>query len=257
MESTPRVWDSTKTNWLIKSKGMRRRDAWELFKKEFPDTSISELAFYNQRSRVGASDKSKTKSSHNRQPRPLYSEQIKNNRVRIKVAQPNVWWPKSRWVYMETHPWEDFSERYNYIFLDGDLRNFDPDNIDRLPINLMGIFNRTGGVIKGHPELTRLNMAKAKLHKAILDAGEKTGEVVVYINNGRPNRRFRSSIVEGVKRYNSRHEEEVRQKRKEQWYANHEENLAKKKAYYDAHRDELRKKAREYQRKKRGMNNES
>lgn len=81
---------------------------------------------------------------------------------------------------MQTHPSEDLSERSNYIFLDGNNRNFSPENIERVPLVLMGLFNGCGGSVPGAPELTRLNLLRAKLKKAQLDALEKYGQIGVY-----------------------------------------------------------------------------
>jgi hypothetical protein len=76
---------------------------------------------------------------------------------------------------METHPWEDFAERSNYIFLDGDNRNFARDNIARVELKYMGIYNRLGGTIPGEPEANRVRIALAKLKYAEFSAKEKTG----------------------------------------------------------------------------------
>jgi hypothetical protein len=76
---------------------------------------------------------------------------------------------------METHPWEDFTERSNYIFLDGNNRNFSPENIERVELKYMAQFNYCGGCVKNNPELTRLHVIQAKLKLATLDAGERLG----------------------------------------------------------------------------------
>ena len=161
MKHFRKCWDEEKTAFVKSTKGMNRRDALQRFRELYPDTDITDVAFYNYRSRVGAAEHGHDHGST--KAKPLYSEQFKKGYVRIKVAQPSVWIQKGKWVYMETHPWEDFSERSNYIFLDGDTQNFAPDNIERVPIKLMGIFCNLGGVVKGAPELTRLNLIRAKL----------------------------------------------------------------------------------------------
>ena len=119
--------------------------------------------------------------------------------MRIKVAQPNVWKTKSRWVYEETHPWEDFTERSNYIFLDGDSRNFDPANIERVPLRLMGLFAMAGGCVPGRPDLTRAHVLQARLKYARFDLGERTGLVV----DGGGGRVFREERNRRMREYNS------------------------------------------------------
>lgn len=193
MKHFRKIWDDEKHKWLMEHKEMNRKEAYGLFLKSFSDVSdVTRCAFNNERSRIGAVN---YKAAHGSTlSRPLYSEQIKKGYVRIKVAQPNVWKTKSRWVYEETHPWEDFSERSNYIFLDGDNRNFAPDNIERVPLKLMGVFNSLGGCAKGKPEITRLRILQAKLKVAQLDAGEKLGDVVKY-GSSRISRKEKAALM--------------------------------------------------------------
>lgn len=192
MKHFRKIWDNEKDRWLREHKEMNRKEAYKLFLKSFSDVSdITDRAFYNERSRIGAVAVHNTRRST--RAKPLYSEQTKKGYVKIKVAQPNVWKTKSRWVYEETHPWEDFSERSNYIFLDGNNRNFNPNNIERVPLKLMGIFNRLGGCAKGNPEVTRLRILQAKLKAAQFDAGEKLGDVVRY-GHGRASRSKKAEL---------------------------------------------------------------
>jgi len=196
-----KIWNEERNNWLLAHKDMIKKEMYQLFLKENPDClDVTYTAFKNQCSRVGASYQVNNCWRGDRKPRPLYSEQIKKGYIRIKVAQPNVWISKSKWVYQETHPWEDFSERSNYIFLDGDNRNYNPDNIARVPLKLMGVFNNFGGCEKGNPEITRLRLLQAKHKMAILDAGEKMGMTVNYGIG----RRFREDVNKAAKEYRDR-----------------------------------------------------
>lgn len=196
-----KVWSQTINEWLKTTKGMKSKDAYSLFLDKFKITDVTYIAFKNQRSRLGASGE----PTHNlsRKPKELYAEHIKKGYVRIKIAQPNVWMQKSKWVYMETHPWEDFTERSNYIFLDGNNRNFDPNNIERIPLRIMGIFNGLGGCEKGNPELTRLRVAQAKLKFAMFEAGEKLGLTASIPCKGRKFRRFKAERNRKAREYNS------------------------------------------------------
>lgn len=169
-----KIWNDNTNGFILKNKGMRFRlkAFYEAFMKEFPYSQVTYVAFKNQCSRLGVV------SRHNPHGackcRPLYSEHYKKGYVRIKIAQPNVWVSKAKWVYMETHPWEDFSESSEYIFLDGDTRNFHPDNIERLPRRIATLF-ASAGSNKGGPEIVKLRIAQCKLKMAMLDAGEKLG----------------------------------------------------------------------------------
>lgn len=185
MEKFRKVWTDEINEWLKTTKGMTPKDAYSLFLKTFNITDVTYVAFKNQRSRMGASGERVGKLQ--RPQRPLYAEQIKKGYVRIKIAEPNVWMQKNKWVYIETHPWEDCSERSNYVFLDGDNRNFNPNNIERVPLKVMGVFNLMGGCEKGNPEITKLRILNAKLKLAILDKGEEMGLVVKVDSKGRKN----------------------------------------------------------------------
>ena len=179
MQHFRKIWDDEKNAFVKQTKGMMPGDAYAAFLERYPGIDVTRTAFCNQRSRLGAAGVCRN-PHFSRTPRPLYSEQIKKGYVRIKIAQPNVWVSKAKWVYMQTHPSEDLSERSNYIFLDGNNRNFSPENIERVPLALMGLFNGCGGSVPGAPELTRLNLLRAKLKKAQLDALEKYGQIGVY-----------------------------------------------------------------------------
>lgn len=242
MKHFRKIWDEKKRKWLMEHKEMNRKKAYKLFLQSFSDVSdVTECAFCNERSRIGAVN---YKAPHaSTLSRPLYSEQLKKGYIRIKVAQPNVWKTKSRWVYEETHPWEDFSERSNYIFLDGDNRNFNPNNIERVPLRLMGIFNFLGGCEKGNPEVTKLRIAQAKLKDAQMNAGEKFGDVV----RTHYGRRSISYQREKAKEYNSLPENKARKaelarKRYEKIKAENPEKYA-----------EILKKNRERRRKNKGV----
>lgn len=211
-----KIWTAELNEWLKSTKGMGVQEAYDLFLATFPEiTDVTRTAFCNQRSRMKAAGVC-TNPNFSRKPRPLYSEHIKKGYVRIKIAQPNVWVSKAKWVYMETHPWEDFSERSNYIFLDGDSRNFSPDNIERVPLRLMGIFNKLGGTEKGSPEISRLRLVQAKHKDALLSRGEKCGLVHKYGNyrcfldhKAAKRREFYSKNKEKCKAYAKKHYETI------------------------------------------------
>lgn len=177
MKHFRKIWDAEKNAFLKSTKGMTPGEAYALFLERYPGIDVTRTAFCNQRSRQGAAGVC-TNPNFSRTPRPLYAEQIKKGLVRIKVAQPNVWISKAQYVYRQAHPEDDYSVRSNYIFLDGDTRNFDPDNIARVPLNIIGIFNSMGGTIKGNAQATRIRLAQAKLKYAQLDLGEKIGDVI-------------------------------------------------------------------------------
>ena len=203
MKKFRKIWDGQTNGFLLDNREMRSdyRAYYAAFMERFPESGVTMTAFKNQVSRLGIADRGKS-TSFSRKPRPLYSEHVKKGYVRIKVAQPNEWMMKSKWVYMETHPWEDFSERSNYVFLDGDNRNFSPDNIGRVPIRMMSNYAREAARC-GTADERRLALAKVKLRFAMLDRGEELGLVADYNrkNPKRKSRVFRSEAAARRKAY--------------------------------------------------------
>lgn len=57
--------------------------------------------------------------------------QVKKGYVRIKVAEPNVWMQYQRYVWEREHP-GDSAEGCAVLFMDGNTRNFDPSNLERV-----------------------------------------------------------------------------------------------------------------------------
>ena len=143
-----KIWDETTNSFIFAHKELVKdyKTFHALFMQNFPDSQVTYTAFKNQCSRLGVVQHHNPHVSTKK--RPLYAEHCKKGYVRIKIAEPNVWVSKSKWVYMETHPWEDFTERSNYIFVDGNNRNFSPENIERVELKYMAQFNYCGGCVK-------------------------------------------------------------------------------------------------------------
>lgn len=206
MKDFRKIWNDETDGFLISHKhlcGVDYDELLRLFVERFPDSRMTKVAIKNQCSRLKICKKATYSTP--RRHRNLYEEQIKKGYVRIKIAEPNVWMQKNKWVYIETHPWEDCSERSNYVFLDGDNRNFNPNNIERVPLKVMGVFNLMGGCEKGNPEITKLRILNAKLKLAILDKGEEMGLVVKVDSKGRKNagRLFIEERNRKAREYNS------------------------------------------------------
>ena len=173
-----------------------KKDRVKMFKEKFPESDFTENAIASKMSEVGAS----SKRNYSWNNRPLYSERVKKGYVQIKVAMPNVWWQKQKWVYLETHPWEvtTINETDVFIFLDGDNRNFAPNNIERLERKLQPAFIHCGGVVKGNATLSRINLARAKLTVSMLDVGEKIG---ICGRTGSNGRYFKERMNELARKY--------------------------------------------------------
>lgn len=241
MKNFRKIWDDEKNEFVKSTKGMTPGDAYTAFLERYPGIDVTRVAFCNQRSRLGAAGVC-TNPHFSRIPRPLYSEQIKKGYVRIKIAQPNKWISKAQFVYMKAHPEEDYSERSIYIFLDGDTRNFDPDNIARVPYKIIGIFSQMGGTVKGNAEATRIRLAQAKLKSAQYDLGEKIG-TVVKVGHTRLFRLDRNAAARKYQR-NAATDPEKRKRRNEKA----REYERRRKASDPEYREKLRTYAREWAR---------
>lgn len=194
MKGFRKIWNSETDGFLVSRKpacGVDYGRLLEMFLKEFPKSGVTEAAIRNRCSQLKLCRSGRHPGS------PLYSERIKKGYVRIKVAEPNVWVSKAQWVYQETHPWEDFTERSCYIFLNGDNRDFSPSNIERIPTRIKAPLAKLGGCAKGDPDTTRLRIARARLRCAILDAGERLGMVATYCGT----RGFKDDFARRTKEY--------------------------------------------------------
>ena len=149
---------------------------YEQFREKFPEADITLTAFRNQRSRSGASDK---KPHGTNKRAALFEERIKGGYVMIKIAEPDKWISKARYVYQNAHPEEEVKKNSQFYFLDRNNRNFDPANIIKVDARERTIFMLEGG-IADDPAETRLHLAMAKLRLAQLDLGEKIGDVIDY-----------------------------------------------------------------------------
>lgn len=191
-----RVWTREIKEWLSANTcRLSGKEAWELFRARFPDVKATYNALTTKRSELGL--------GLPRRPvrgRPLYSETVKKDGyVYIKVQMhPARYISKARWVYAATHPEEaaEIRDTDSYFFADGDTRNFFWRNILRVPRSVIPAFINAGGPVKGDPQATRVNLARAMLKIAMLDAAERHGQVV---KSGRAGRILKSVARERAK----------------------------------------------------------
>lgn len=157
-----KIWDKPKHDFLMQHREMKIADCYQLFLKTFPETQdVTLTAFKNERSRIGAISekyKNRLKNHNSRAPKPLFSEHTKKNYVKIKVAQPNVWMFKHHYVWWQNTGHKPEQKKETVIFLDGNIRNFDFNNLFLMPRCCIAIFNNPQlklGLVPGNPELTR------------------------------------------------------------------------------------------------------
>lgn len=167
-------WTAEMLEFVKSTKGQDRETAYKAFCEKF--TGITATAFYDQRSRSGVSDK---KPHGTNKRAKLYEERIKGGYVQIKVAEPSTWKSKARWVWEETHPAEPTEKTDQFFFLNGNTRDFRPENIERVEAKYRTLFIKFGGV-DSNPEISRVRILQARIRAAQLDLGEKAGLVRAY-----------------------------------------------------------------------------
>ena len=244
----PQKWTDDVVEWIRQRKDLPRQELYKEFCKVYGDDFASFTAFNNIRSEKGLTPPSKHKSPC----LPLYAEQIKKGYVRIKVALPNVWMQKSEWVWKETHPelLSTVEPTDSYYFLDGDNRNFAPDNIERVKRREQFVLVGCGGIVKGNPEQSRLNIARARLKLATLDAAEKIG----LVGKSASRRYYHSVTAKNQRERIAKLREENPEKYKEINKRNYKRYMERR---TEAQKEHCREYAKEWARKKRKKLKES
>ena len=101
--------------------------------------------------------------------KPVGSLQVKKGYVQIKIAEPNQWMQYQRYVWERHHPGES-AEGMVVIFMDGNSRNFDPSNLERVSrgeLTVMACMGHTAVMSREEREIcllrARVAIAKGKL----------------------------------------------------------------------------------------------
>lgn len=94
--------------------------------------------------------------------RPVGSFQTKKGYVRIKVAEPNVWMQYQRYVWEQNHPGES-AEGMTVIFMDGNTRNFDPDNLERVTRGELSVMSELGHTAEMSREEREICLLRARI----------------------------------------------------------------------------------------------
>lgn len=101
------------------------------------------------------------KGSIPKNTRPVGSEWVdKDDYILVKVAEPSVWIRKHRYLYQQAHG--DIPKNHVIVFLDGNNRNFEIDNLMMISCSENATFN-IRGYSKLPPELQITARLKTKL----------------------------------------------------------------------------------------------
>ena len=216
------VWTPERKQWLIENtKGLGRQEAYDKFKAAFPDVQTTINGITDMRSRLKCA--AYTRAHPSTRLKPLYSEHTKKGYIFVKVAMPNVWWSKAKFVYVATHPEKagEILETDSFYFLDGNNRNFDWQNIELVHRYEQTLFINCGGIVPGQPDISRIHLLQARLRLKQIDAAEKIGDVVI-VNHFRVIKSERNAKAREYQKrkrdtdpeYNRRHREYAKNARK-------------------------------------------
>lgn len=195
------IWDNAKNNFMLERKSVSNIELFNMVIESFPELNgISYNAFLKARSRAGAC--SRKIEYKPRRKVQLYGEKIKGGYVLVKTENGDI--PKQKYIYMNANPDYKETKGDQFIFLDGNKRNFEVNNIYLLRNRERGVFQMEGGVVPGNPEATKLNILKARLKLARLDVAEKAGLTCDYGNG----RRLWEDMNTKARNYNRQYRQE-------------------------------------------------
>lgn len=228
----------------------RRREILDDLNREF-GTDFTESAFvthcYESGIQLGLcfSNSAVPRGERHWRHRPVGSLQTKKGYLRIKVAEPNVWMQYQRYVWEQNHPCES-AEGMVVIFMDGNTRNFDPSNLERVTrgeLSVMAEMGHTAQMSREEREIclmrARLAIAKGKLIGR--DAAASMYRKAYYERvKGSPE--FRAASAAYAHR---KHLERMADPEK------HEEVLRKQREYRERNRERVNANAKKYQRRKK------
>mgnify|MGYP003317400788 CR=1 FL=1 len=180
MQHFRKVWTEEMHAWMRNNLKSPKSQMYQDFLSAFPEIKdVTFTAFLNESCRAGAVFY-KNKNSASRKARPIGSEQIKKGFVRVKVAQPNVWKFKSHIVWEQAHPGETVDSKTELVvFLDGNSRNFAPENLKKVSRKVIPIVNNNqifgSSTPKGDPVEMKMRIAYAEHYLQLFDCYRKAG----------------------------------------------------------------------------------
>lgn len=104
--------------------------------------------------------------------KPVGTERIRSvdNYVDVKVADPNVWRPKHHLIWEAANG--PIPKGYVILFGDGDIRNFELDNLILITRSQLAMLNKHN-LIQDDADLTRTGIIIADLHMKIAELKKK------------------------------------------------------------------------------------
>ena len=176
---------------------------------------------------------------------PIGSLQVKRGYVQIKIGEPNKWMQYQRYVWEQHHPGES-AKGMVVLFMDGNSRNFDPSNLERVSrgeLTVMASLGHTAAMSRKEREICLLR-ARVAIAKVKLAGREKA----YALSNKANYERKKNDPAEKAKRA------AYAKQRLASIMADpvkHEAYLCKQREYRAKNRERLKAQAREYRRIRR------
>lgn len=155
-----KIFNEDHKKWIKENApGIRNEKLTEMFNKKFKmNVTVGQIKKFKNFNHISSGLKSCNL--------PVGSERINKGYTLLKIAEPNVWIEKHRYIYESIYG--KVPTGYKVIFADQDKRNFDIDNLI-LVSNSEALIMNTNKLIYENAELTKTGTLIAK----VIDAGNK------------------------------------------------------------------------------------
>lgn len=116
-----KIFNKEHENWIRENaEGIRNEKLTEMFNKRFNmSVTVGQIKKFKNSHHISSGLKSCNL--------PVGSERESKGYIMVKVAEPNVWIEKHRYIYESMHG--NIPTGYKVIFADRNTRNFEPDNL--------------------------------------------------------------------------------------------------------------------------------
>ena len=149
-----KIFDKEHENWIRENAGgIRNEKLTEMFNEEFNmSVTVGQIKKFKNSHHISSGLKSCNL--------PVGSERESKGYIMVKVAEPNVWIEKHRYIYESMYG--NIPTGYKVIFADKNTRNFKPDNLI-LVSDAEALIMNTKKLIYEEADLTKSGALIAKI----------------------------------------------------------------------------------------------
>lgn len=153
-----KIFNKEHKEWIRENApGIRNEKLTEIFNKKFNmNVTVGQIKKFKNFNHISSGLKSCNL--------PVGSERINKGYTLLKIAEPDVWIEKHRYVYENTYG--KIPDGYKIIFADKNKNNFDLDNLI-LVTDAEALIMNSNNLISDNPDLTNTGSNIAKLIDSI------------------------------------------------------------------------------------------